>query len=94
MVVAREYSAGRGPQQSRFSRILGRLPESADAEGELSLHLVAQPAPALMAQQDVGLALSAAHTYDLPLPLGWAARSVYDEVCKENDGEWATKDFR
>lgn len=44
--------------------------------------------------QDVGLALSAAHTYDLPTPLMWAAKSVYDAVCQEGDGEWAGKDFR
>lgn len=44
--------------------------------------------------QDVGLALHAAHTYDLPTPLTWAAKSVYEAVCEEDNGELATKDFR
>jgi 3-hydroxyisobutyrate dehydrogenase len=44
--------------------------------------------------QDVGLALTAAHTYDLPTPLTWAAKSVYEAVCQEDGGEMATKDFR
>jgi 3-hydroxyisobutyrate dehydrogenase len=26
--------------------------------------------------------------------LGWAAQSVYESVCKEGEGEMATKDFR
>jgi 3-hydroxyisobutyrate dehydrogenase len=42
----------------------------------------------------VGLALTAAHTYDLPTPLTWAAKSVYEAVCQEDGGEMATKDFR
>lgn len=42
----------------------------------------------------MGLALHAAHQYDLPSPLGWAAKSVYESVCAEGDGEMATKDFR
>lgn len=44
--------------------------------------------------QDVGLALSAGHQYDLPLPLGWAAKSVYEAVCEDGEGELAGKDFR
>ena len=47
----------------------------------------------LIARQDVGLAMSAAHVYDLPTPLGWAAKSVYEAVCEEGDGSLATKDF-
>jgi len=48
----------------------------------------------LAENQDVGLALTAAHTYDLPTPLTWAAKSVYEAVCQEDGGEMATKDFR
>ncbi|RXK42453.1 hypothetical protein M231_00007 [Tremella mesenterica] len=44
--------------------------------------------------KDVGLALHAAHEYDLPTPLTWAAQSVYEAVCAEGEGEMATKDFR
>lgn len=40
------------------------------------------------------MALHAAHTYDLPTPLTWAAKSVYDAVCEEDGGDMATKDFR
>lgn len=48
----------------------------------------------LKAPQDVGLALSAAHAVDLPTPLTWAAKSVYDAVCQEGDGAMGSKDFR
>ena len=44
--------------------------------------------------QDVGLALSAAHVHDLPLPLGWASKSVYEAVCEEGEGEMAGQDVR
>jgi 3-hydroxyisobutyrate dehydrogenase len=44
--------------------------------------------------QDVGLALHAAHAYDLPTPLTWAAKSVYEAVCQDEGGEMATQDFR
>ena len=47
-----------------------------------------------MWEKDVGLALHAAHVHDLPTPLTWAARAVYEAVCSEGDGEMAGKDFR
>lgn len=43
--------------------------------------------------QDVGLALTAAAAKSVPVPLTWAAGSVYEAVSKEGDGSMATKDF-
>ncbi|WVQ85301.1 hypothetical protein IAT38_007466 [Cryptococcus sp. DSM 104549] len=43
--------------------------------------------------KDVGLALSAAHANDLPIPMTWAAKSIYEAVCREGEGELAVKDF-
>ncbi|WWC58516.1 uncharacterized protein I303_101059 [Kwoniella dejecticola CBS 10117] len=43
--------------------------------------------------KDAGLALEAAAVLDLPIPMTWAAKSIYEAVCRESEGEWATKDF-
>ena len=32
--------------------------------------------------------------HDLPLPLGWASKSVYEAVCQEGGGEMSEQDFR
>ncbi|WWC66465.1 uncharacterized protein I206_100367 [Kwoniella pini CBS 10737] len=43
--------------------------------------------------KDAGLALEAAAILDLPIPMTWASKSIYEAVCNENKGEWANKDF-
>lgn len=43
--------------------------------------------------QDVRLALEAAAATSLPVPMTWAAGSIYDAVCQDGSGDLATKDF-
>ncbi|WVQ62314.1 uncharacterized protein L199_000453 [Kwoniella botswanensis] len=43
--------------------------------------------------KDAGLALESAAALDLPIPMTWAAKSIYEAVCREGKGEWSTKDF-
>ncbi|WWC86128.1 uncharacterized protein L201_000999 [Kwoniella dendrophila CBS 6074] len=43
--------------------------------------------------KDAGLALEAASVLDLPIPMTWAAKSIYEAVCREEDEDWSTKDF-
>ncbi|OCF42444.1 hypothetical protein I317_03689 [Kwoniella heveanensis CBS 569] len=43
--------------------------------------------------KDAGLALQAASDLDLPIPMTWAAKSIYEAVCNEEGEDWATRDF-
>ncbi|WVF70809.1 hypothetical protein IAT40_005603 [Kwoniella sp. CBS 6097] len=43
--------------------------------------------------KDAGLALQAASDLDLPIPVTWAAKSIYEAVCNEQGKDWATRDF-
>ncbi|WVR05831.1 hypothetical protein IAU60_002857 [Kwoniella sp. DSM 27419] len=43
--------------------------------------------------KDAGLALQAASDLDLPVPMTWAAKSIYEAVCNEEGEDWATRDF-
>ncbi|RSH92624.1 hypothetical protein EHS25_008069 [Saitozyma podzolica] len=76
--------------QSWSSRVNSPLPEVANSPGSRGYSGGFQSRLML---KDVGLALHAAHQYDLPTPLGWAAKSVYEAVCNDGQGEWAAKDF-
>jgi len=76
--------------QSWSSKVNSPLPEVPGSPGERGYTGGFQSRLML---KDIGLALHAAHTYDLPTPLTWAAKSVYDAVCEEDEGAMATKDF-
>lgn len=43
--------------------------------------------------KDVNLALQAAHKHNLATPLTSASKSIYEAVCSDGDGQWASKDF-
>ncbi|WVW82172.1 hypothetical protein I302_104178 [Kwoniella bestiolae CBS 10118] len=43
--------------------------------------------------KDASLALESAAALDLPIPMTWAAKSIYEAVCNEPNANWATKDF-
>ncbi|KAK8865764.1 hypothetical protein IAR55_000911 [Kwoniella newhampshirensis] len=76
--------------QSWSSRVNSPLQEIPDSPG--SRHYSGGFQTRLMLK-DAGLALSAAAVCDLPIPMTWAAKSVYDAVCNEGEGEMATQDF-
>ncbi|OWT41120.1 3-hydroxyisobutyrate dehydrogenase [Cryptococcus neoformans Bt1] len=43
--------------------------------------------------KDVNLALQAARKHNLATPLTSASKSIYEAVCSDGDGQWASKDF-
>ncbi|WWD18056.1 hypothetical protein CI109_102503 [Kwoniella shandongensis] len=76
--------------QSWSSRVNSPLEEIPGSPG--SRHYAGGFQTRLMLK-DAGLALSAAAVCNLPIPMTWAAKSVYEAVCNEGEGEMATRDF-
>ncbi|WRT64032.1 uncharacterized protein IL334_000959 [Kwoniella shivajii] len=76
--------------QSWSSRVNSPSPEIPGSPGERGYSGGFQTRLML---KDAGLALEAAAVLDLPIPMTWAAKSIYEAVCREDEGEWASKDF-